>query len=650
MPFSLDTPRSLNAQLAPLSGRSLTVLFDLSNKCNLRCRFCYFSYDSVFHRPPVMMTPELFERIAIQVLPLARVVYLSAGSESLMNPHFKELLRICASHAPPTTKLLTNGVLLDRETIDALIEFELSELHVSVDAPDQETYEYLRRGSSWNVLRDNVALLQERKADVNATWPLLQFNVILLRSNLNRLNEFVDLALEWGADRIACRHLMPYQDLGMEAERTDGQPEHANRCFLNFLEYAQAKGIMITSFPDFYSLDDEPWRVPLRALPMHPAEGPLIAAEAEGPLGHWDTPANKSCLAQKSIDLEGWALSYRGPCTVEVSFMQVTNSHLASEDPAGAIVANESARNATQHQVHTQAGNQATTTLLGRGTFLNAVRPDVTAIHKSLPAAFRCGWRFRLQAIDLPEHIRSDARILVHAVDPDGTRRELGSRTIRFSADDAARPHLYCTKPFEDVYIDPEGNIYPYPDCQTVKPFGSLSSSSDFRSIWFGVNFEDLRQKVMDADPPPMCQTCPDFINRNVDDSRFFLSRDVEPALRRPLGYLDQPGPTIETDLKVIKLRGWALAYGTVKSIDLFRDTDNEREHICSIAPGTEDREDVTATYPRLAKHQRAGWSHDLDLSPFPLDEPTTLLVVACSDDNTKHTLGKCIVTPRRPR
>ncbi len=629
MPLLPDSKQSSSAHLAPLDARPLTVLFDVSNKCNLRCRFCYFSYDSVFHRPAVMMTPETFERVASQVLPMARVVYLSAGSESLMNPDFKDLLRICASYQPPMTKLLTNGVLLDRETIDALIEHELTELHVSVDAPNQETYEYLRRGSSWDLLKSNLALLQQRRKDVNSPGPLLQFNVILLRSNLDQLNDFVDLALEWGAERIACRHLMPYQDLGMDEERTDHDPEQANLCFLKFLEYAQAKGVMVTSFPDFYLVDNEPWSMPVQALDQLAEGGEMAQAELDGPLGHWDTPADKLSLVTESVDLEGWALSVLGACTVEISCL-IPEQETATNGTGGVP------RKTKPHS-----------TLLGRATFLNAVRPDVTSIHRELPAAYRCGWRFRLQALDLPTGVRADATILVHVIGPNGKRRELGQRVIKFSSGSDARPLLFCTKPFEDVYIDPEGNVYPYPDCQTVEPFGSLSKSSDFRSIWFGVQFENLRRQVLDANPPSMCTTCPDFINRNVDDARFFAARDVEPALRRPLGFLDQPGTTIDTDLTVIKLRGWALAYGVMKGIDLYRETETGRVHLCSITPGTEERADVAAAYPRLAKGQQPGWSHDLQLSQFPMNEASNLVVIASTEEGTQHSLGSCAVTPR---
>src|SRR5437762_14168509 len=37
--------------LAPLGPGRLKVIIDVSNKCNLRCQMCHFSFDDVFHQP-----------------------------------------------------------------------------------------------------------------------------------------------------------------------------------------------------------------------------------------------------------------------------------------------------------------------------------------------------------------------------------------------------------------------------------------------------------------------------------------------------------------------------------------------------------------------------------------------------------------------
>ena len=62
--------------LAPLGKRKMTVLVDVSNKCNIRCRMCYFHFDSVFHRRAQFMQPAMFDQLAARLFPLAHTVYL----------------------------------------------------------------------------------------------------------------------------------------------------------------------------------------------------------------------------------------------------------------------------------------------------------------------------------------------------------------------------------------------------------------------------------------------------------------------------------------------------------------------------------------------------------------------------------------------
>ena len=71
---------------------------DVSNRCNIQCRMCYFSFDQTFHAKPVHMRPEMFGAIADVILPHARAVMLSLGSEPLMSPDFVRILELAARY------------------------------------------------------------------------------------------------------------------------------------------------------------------------------------------------------------------------------------------------------------------------------------------------------------------------------------------------------------------------------------------------------------------------------------------------------------------------------------------------------------------------------------------------------------------------
>ena len=81
--------------------RFITTVIDISNKCNLRCRMCYFSHDKYFKAPPVYMTPETFESIAKDLLPKAVTLTLSCGSEPLTSPYFIDILKVASKYNVP---------------------------------------------------------------------------------------------------------------------------------------------------------------------------------------------------------------------------------------------------------------------------------------------------------------------------------------------------------------------------------------------------------------------------------------------------------------------------------------------------------------------------------------------------------------------
>lgn len=628
------------AELAPLGPRTLTALFDLSNKCNLRCRMCYFSYDSVFHRPSVYMTPDTFERIASTLLPMAHTVYLSAGSESLTSPHFLDILRIASRYSPPELKLLTNGLLLTPEIDDALIAHGLTQIHFSVDGATKSTYEHVRRGGRFDDLVRNVRELAERKAAAGKATPILQFNVTLMRSNLDELDRFVDLAVDLGVEQIACRHLMPYEGLDMEGELTSLDPRRANERFHAMLEHATRAGVRITSFPDFYSVDGAPWTPPLEidAAGAHARRETALARSADSvereldrdaPFGRIDQPAHGVSEATGSIEIAGWALDLGGIDRVEIRRERVDADAPSLIDADGSV--------------H-----------VGFATLRNGARPDVAAVYPDVRSSYRAGWTFELARSALPEG--GDGTVRVHAIAhaASGAVKDLGLRAIEFREGRRAPPFLFCRKPFDNVYIDSAANVYPYPDCQTVDPFGSLARESSFREIWFGDEFNALRKRIAERDTPRMCLTCPDFINRRVDDPVFFRERRVETDFLKPIGFLDHPRAHHESSLPVVELRGWALSFARIDRVEIRREPveADERRRVENdglvlvgrATLGASARADVAARHRRYPDVDRAGWTFDLRRAELRGPGPFVLIAVAFGTDGQSTRLGSTSV------
>ena len=531
-------------ELAPFGEEALKVIWDISNKCNLRCRMCHFSFDHVFHQPANFTSPALFERIAAQALPKAHTLILSAGNEPLISPHFVDILKIAARYRVPEVLFLTNGQLLTPKIADAVMEAGVTQVQISIDGATKETYEYVRRGARFDRLVRNLEYLSARKRELGQSWPRLQFNIVLMQKNLEELPLFVDLAERVGVDWIAARHLLVMKGLEMEQETLAHDRARANLHFQRFFQRVQrSKTVTVIGFPDFFdgeklkadietaadllgpleirpapalpptkparSVGEKIKRELGRVLPnlrraFAPRRPPMLRparkkALAVLPFGKIDRPAESEAHANNAIEIEGWSLDRQQVARVTIEREPFPNDRAVNE--RGFIE-------------------------LGEARILNGSRPDVGIVFPLYPHSYRAGWSFELRR----EMISAEEtfEVTIHAVSrsTDGRTAEIGQRKITFSRQETARPYLFCSKPFDSLFIDSSGDVRPYPDCRPPRAFGSLAKGeASLRDIWFGADFRALRQQIIDRDPPPMCLTCAYFINRNVDDPGYFLTR-----------------------------------------------------------------------------------------------------------------------------
>lgn len=86
-------------------------------------------------------------------------------------------------------------------------------------------------------------------------------------------------------------------------------------------------------------------------------------------------------------------------------------------------------------------------------------------------------------------------------------------------------PTPYCTYPFFHVAIGPGGHMLPCPYSHGQAPFGVVSDDEPADLLWLGSHFAELRRRILQHDPPPMCRRCPSLANRFPDIASLFASR-----------------------------------------------------------------------------------------------------------------------------
>jgi len=160
----------------PFIRDNLNIVFKISERCNLACRYCYFFFhgdeDYKIHPPIVNMAVVhalgKFMREAALKHGMPRITVGLHGGEPLLlkKPRFDEMCAILHSYAKDTFELLltvqTNAVLIDDEWIDIFARHGVRS-GVSLDGPpevnDRYRFTHKRQGTyaaaraGWDKLR-----------------------------------------------------------------------------------------------------------------------------------------------------------------------------------------------------------------------------------------------------------------------------------------------------------------------------------------------------------------------------------------------------------------------------------------------------------------------------------------------------------------
>lgn len=230
---------------------------DITTRCNIRCRMCYFSFDRYFFGKPVYFPPEHFQRLVEDVFPHLHTLTLSLGSEPLTSPHFKDFLRQAHASGVPNISFYTNGLLMGPAVIDAVMTSGVTHVTISVDGATADVYEDIRRGADFARLVSNVEALVARRTRDRSLTPILRFGVVMMRSNAHQWADIVSLAARLGVAEISLFHMVVYEGLDTGHESLVHDKRLSNDMLVRALARAAEVGVTVVSHPGLFALDDD---------------------------------------------------------------------------------------------------------------------------------------------------------------------------------------------------------------------------------------------------------------------------------------------------------------------------------------------------------------------------------------------------------
>ena len=237
------------------------VTVENTHRCNLRCPFCLHT---LHQGPSPSMSAELFDSLARDAFPSAREVGLSVTGEPMLSPRFDEECRkIADSGARLVT--YTNGTKLASALESEDFRRAVGGLFVSLDGARAETFDPIRPPGGFDEIVRGIRAY-DRWRRTREPRPGLELVIVLQQANIREIEEWVRLAADLGADRIAASHLVAHTP-EQRVESLANSPE-GRACSDEFLTKAKDVALEIgipAEFPDPFGA-----RKPLPPTPADP--------------------------------------------------------------------------------------------------------------------------------------------------------------------------------------------------------------------------------------------------------------------------------------------------------------------------------------------------------------------------------------------
>lgn len=157
-----------------LKSKPQNILLILNNTCNLKCVMCkdyrpskYIIPDLLFN--DIMDNMKFFESFSCQ------------GGEPLLFHKFDSIVDK-AKEFYTHLNITTNGQLLKENLLKKMCNLSVT-IHISIDGFDKETYEGIRKGASFDILKDNLKNLKSIKKEKG--FEELKYELFMVPQKLN---------------------------------------------------------------------------------------------------------------------------------------------------------------------------------------------------------------------------------------------------------------------------------------------------------------------------------------------------------------------------------------------------------------------------------------------------------------------------------
>jgi MoaA/NifB/PqqE/SkfB family radical SAM enzyme len=192
--------KKLQLARAYLSGYPVWCAWQVTYRCNFRCRFCNYWIDPMGDRPELSVAE--FRTGAAKLAELGSLLISLSGGEPLVRPDIVEVVDAVARwHFPFVT---TNGWFATPELADELFAAGLWGVSISIDYADAERHD--RRRGMPGAFGRALAAVEHFSRARRYKWQRVNWMSVLMEDNFDHLEPMLKMA----AERDAYFMVQPY--------------------------------------------------------------------------------------------------------------------------------------------------------------------------------------------------------------------------------------------------------------------------------------------------------------------------------------------------------------------------------------------------------------------------------------------------------
>jgi len=195
-------------QVATMRGLPISISFEPTTSCNLRCPECPSGLRS-FTRPTGMLQQSLFENVIDQLAPTLSYLTFYFQGEPYLHPQFLDMVNY-ASRKGIYTATSTNAHYLKDDLAKATVQSSLDRLIISIDGTSQDTYQSYRVGGSLDKVIEGTKNIIRWKKTLKSKTPHVAFQFLVVKPNEHQIPDVYRLADELGVDQVVLKTAQIY--------------------------------------------------------------------------------------------------------------------------------------------------------------------------------------------------------------------------------------------------------------------------------------------------------------------------------------------------------------------------------------------------------------------------------------------------------